>query len=52
MPKSKFLPFIPTRGTEVPVGPDWLHEVKYDGFRMIVQRDGDRLRLFTRNGHC
>jgi ATP-dependent DNA ligase len=28
-----------------------LHEIKHDGFRMIVQRDGDRVRLFTRNGH-
>jgi bifunctional non-homologous end joining protein LigD len=35
----------------VPAGPDWLHEVKHDGFRMIVLRDGDRVRLFTRNGH-
>jgi bifunctional non-homologous end joining protein LigD len=42
---------IPTRGTKVPAGPDWLHEVKYDGFRMIVQRNGDRVRLSTRNGH-
>jgi ATP-dependent DNA ligase len=25
--------------------------VKHDGFRMIVQHDGDRVRLFTRNGH-
>jgi bifunctional non-homologous end joining protein LigD len=51
MPISKFLPCIPTRGTKVPAGGDWLHEVKHEGFRMIVQRDGDRVRLFTRNGH-
>jgi ATP-dependent DNA ligase len=25
--------------------------VKYDGYRLIVVRDGDRVRLFTRNGH-
>jgi len=25
--------------------------VKYDGYRLIVARDGDRVRLFTRNGH-
>jgi len=23
----------------------------YDGYRLIVARDGDRVRLFTRNGH-
>jgi bifunctional non-homologous end joining protein LigD len=25
--------------------------VKQDGFRLIVARNGDRVRLFTRNGH-
>jgi bifunctional non-homologous end joining protein LigD len=44
-------PCIPTRGTEVPAGPDWLHEIKHDGYRLIVVRDGARVRLFTRNGH-
>jgi bifunctional non-homologous end joining protein LigD len=42
---------IPTRGTKVPHTPDWLHEIKYDGYRLRVERDGDRVRLFTRNGH-
>jgi ATP-dependent DNA ligase len=51
MPLLKFQPCIPTRGTKVPAGPNWLHEVKHDGFRMIVQRESDRVRLFTRNGH-
>jgi bifunctional non-homologous end joining protein LigD len=32
---------LPTRGTVVPAGPDWLHEIKYDGYRMLVQREGD-----------
>jgi bifunctional non-homologous end joining protein LigD len=47
----EFQPCIPTRGTKVPAGPDWLHEIKHDGYRLIVQRDGARVRLFTRNGH-
>ena len=42
---------IPTRGTRVPHTPDWLHEIKYDGYRLRVERDGDRVRLFTRNGY-
>jgi ATP-dependent DNA ligase len=25
--------------------------VKYDGYRLIIQREGKRVRLFTRNGH-
>jgi bifunctional non-homologous end joining protein LigD len=46
-----FEPCIPTRGTKVPAGPDWLHEIKHDGYRLIVVRHGARVRLFTRNGH-
>jgi bifunctional non-homologous end joining protein LigD len=46
-----YQPCIRTRGTKVPTGPDWLHEIKYDGYRVIVQREGKRARLFTRNGH-
>jgi bifunctional non-homologous end joining protein LigD len=42
---------IPTRGTKVPETPDWLHEIKYDGYRLRVERDGDRVRLITRNGY-
>jgi bifunctional non-homologous end joining protein LigD len=51
MPKRPFEPCIPTRGTKVPAGLDWIHEIKHDGYRLIVQRDGKRVRLFTRNGH-
>jgi bifunctional non-homologous end joining protein LigD len=51
MPQRPFEPCIPTRGTKVPAGPDWIHEIKHDGYRLIVQRDGKRVRLFTRNGH-
>ena|SRR6516162_1459876 len=42
---------IPTRGIKVPSGPDWLHEIKYDGYRLRVERNGDRVRLITRGGY-
>ena len=42
---------IPTRGTKVPAGPDWLHEIKYDGYRVRLERDGNRVRLISRNGY-
>ena len=42
---------IATRGTKVPHTPEWLHEIKYDGYRLRVERNGDRLRLITRNGY-
>ena len=51
MPTSTFQPCNPTRATKVPAGPDWLHEIKHDGYRLIIQRNGKRVRLFTRNGH-
>jgi bifunctional non-homologous end joining protein LigD len=41
---------IPTRSTSVPDGPDWLHEIKYDGYRLRVERNGDRVRLITKGG--
>jgi len=42
---------LPTKAITVPTGPDWLHEVKYDGYRLRLERDGDRVRLITRGGH-
>jgi bifunctional non-homologous end joining protein LigD len=48
---STFAFCLPTRGTAVPIGPDWFHEVKYDGYRLRLERDGDRVRLITRGGH-
>jgi bifunctional non-homologous end joining protein LigD len=51
MLKSPFDPCIPTRGSKVPDRHDWIHEIKHDGYRLIVQRDGKRLWLWTRNGH-
>jgi ATP-dependent DNA ligase len=43
--------FTPTKAAKVPIGPDWLHEVKYDGYRMMVIREQDRVRLISRGGH-
>jgi ATP-dependent DNA ligase len=31
----------------VPEGLQWTHAIKHDGYRMIVRRDGDRVRLFA-----
>jgi hypothetical protein len=33
-----------------PSGPDWVHEIKHDGHRLIVRREGEAVRLFTRRG--
>ena len=34
-----------------PSGPLWVHEIKHDGYRLMVRRDGLRVRCFTRNGN-
>ena len=42
-------PMLATRGTRVPAGEEWLHEVKWDGMRVIATIRGDRLTLHSRN---
>lgn len=34
----------------VPTGPDWIHEVKWDGYRLIAFIDRGKVRMVTRNG--
>src|SRR5262245_57131949 len=41
---------LPSRA-ERPRGPGWVHEIKHDGFRLMVRRDSAGIRLITRNGH-
>jgi hypothetical protein len=44
-------PCIPIRSAKPPAGPDWIHEIKHDGYRLIVRRDGENVRLYTRCGN-
>jgi bifunctional non-homologous end joining protein LigD len=44
-------PSIPTRAVKPPAGPGWLHEIKHDGYRLQVRREGGAVRLFTRRGY-
>lgn len=36
--------------TVAPTGNGWLHEIKFDGYRMQAHIDGGKVRLFTRKG--
>jgi bifunctional non-homologous end joining protein LigD len=40
---------LATRGTHVPAGEEWQHEVKWDGMRVLVDARGGRSRVFSRN---
>src|SRR5215217_8537758 len=35
---------------EAPAGDGWLHEIKYDGYRMHARIDGRDIKLLTRTG--
>jgi bifunctional non-homologous end joining protein LigD len=44
-------PCQPTAALKPPSGPNWIHEIKHDGYRLMAQRDGTSVRLLTRNGN-
>ncbi|OAN56624.1 DNA ligase D [Sphingobium sp. TCM1] len=43
-------PQLATLVDAVPTGNDWLHEIKFDGYRAMVSAAGGKVRIFTRNG--
>ncbi len=43
-------PQLATLVSETPTGDDWLHEMKFDGYRILARRDGDQVTLLSRNG--
>jgi bifunctional non-homologous end joining protein LigD len=49
-PAGFIQPCLPSPDERPPTGPGWLHEIKHDGFRMMVRRDAAGVRLLTRNG--
>ena len=45
------VPAQPIKASKPPSGTDWVHEIKHDGYRLIVRRDGPAVRLYTRNAY-
>ena len=43
-------PQLATLRTKAPQGEQWLHEIKYDGYRVQVHLKRGRKKVFTRNG--
>jgi bifunctional non-homologous end joining protein LigD len=44
-------PCLATLKTEVPAGDRWVHEVKWDGYRLMIRIEDDEVSLLTRRGH-
>jgi ATP-dependent DNA ligase len=42
---------LPTSAKAPPSGPDWIHEIKHDGFRILARRAGSKVLLISRKGH-
>src|SRR3954454_7731544 len=49
-PEGFVPPALLTPASKVPTGPEWIHELKHDGIRLIARKDGDRVRLWSRYG--
>jgi bifunctional non-homologous end joining protein LigD len=43
-------PCQPVLSAAVPRGPEWMHELKHDGWRIIARKSGARVRIWTRHG--
>jgi bifunctional non-homologous end joining protein LigD len=44
-------PMLATPAAHVPSGPEWVHEVKWDGMRVLVDIRGGQARLTSRRGN-
>jgi bifunctional non-homologous end joining protein LigD len=43
-------PQLATLTDDVPTGNDWMHEIKFDGYRAMISVAGDKVRVYTRTG--
>jgi bifunctional non-homologous end joining protein LigD len=51
LPASGFIePCIPSVAKKAPAGADWLYELKMDGYRLMVRRVADKVRIYSRRG--
>ncbi len=50
-PADFIAPCLPVLSEVVPSGPDWIHEIKHDGWRLIARKSGPKVRLWTRQGN-
>jgi hypothetical protein len=43
-------PQLATLKSKAPVGSPWLHEIKFDGYRVQIHLNKGRRKVYTRNG--
>ncbi|WPJ68027.1 ATP-dependent DNA ligase [Sinorhizobium phage StopSmel] len=44
-------PCVPKLEKKPPKGTQWVHEIKWDGYRVHVHVEADRVKILTRGGH-
>ena len=44
-------PCLPTLVSKPPEGSNWVHEVKWDGYRVSAYLEDGKVAIYTRNGH-
>jgi bifunctional non-homologous end joining protein LigD len=47
---ARFSPQLATRASAAPDGDEWVHEIKFDGYRIIMRLRRGQVRLCSRNG--
>lgn len=55
--EHKTLPFkkasleLATLSSKIPLGKDWIYEIKYDGYRIVSFVENKKVKMFTRNNN-
>lgn len=48
---ARLSPMLASLAAEAPDGGNWLHEIKFDGYRLLARVEAREVKLFTRSGH-